>query len=348
MLNNITSPDQIVTSVVGQVSERQVRNTKVLFVSTASPTAYLPSNSCSRFISLKKFEIESNYLKEVSRSVFSGCIKIESVNIYASLITRLPEDVFADLKNLVQVLMKNNKISFLPLDLFKENQNLDEVNFDGNRLTVINTIMPKTLKLLSFKSNICINRKSSESVDSMIEELHQNCKDLGLAKEKTALESRINELEHDLVVQKSDNSKTLKNHEANLTRTLTQKKNCDIKTAELETDFNKIQKEWELISDKMDVNHEPANENMARLIARHNTNHESLRQEDEVKIETLESSFVVHKLIAFLVVTLITILSIGWIVTAILYLRNKKISYRVPDPYYSITMESIADENVYN
>lgn len=338
MQNNITAVDLPVTTIVGNRTAKEVRTTKVLFVSAESSTSYLPTHSCSHFVSLKKFEVESKYLKEISRSVFSECTKVDSVNIYSSMLARLPEDVFADLTNLAFVLMKNNKLSFLPTDLFKENQKLVDVNFDGNRLTVVNTVMPDSVTKLSMKMNICTKSKSpgvpstDEDIKLVIKNLNENCRDLGLARQTTQLEEQIKALEDDITKLKSDNDKTLQKPETNLLATVTQQQNCEIKTARLETDIARMQRSNQLINEELERAHAIDSCN----ISQHDGNQEKLVSNDHDS----------DKFVISLLGILIAVLALGWFATTILYWRSKRISYRIPDYAYTHRLSIMEDEKI--
>lgn len=193
MFNILTRNNVTLSSVAGvHLAEKQISDLEVLYVSSSS-TQYLPIKVCSLFKSLNKFDISTGKIKELSRDVFSECVNVKNIYIFANLISYLPEDVFYDLVNLTSVFMKSNKVTFLPSNVFSMNTKLKSINFDNNKLSIILAKIPKTVTSLSFLTNSCINKThpapGQSSIKSLIAALEQNCGNPGLQKHLDNIQS---------------------------------------------------------------------------------------------------------------------------------------------------------------
>lgn len=203
MTSTFTESNQPVT-VVGGSHASWKRNSQVVLLNVPadSTTSYLPTNLCSRF-SLTKFDVNSKALVEISRSVFTGCTKVERIKIANSQIAWLPEDTFYDLSNLVYLEMVGNKLEILQKNMFPWYIKLKQINLDQNQLAIINTNFPTTLTLLSLKGNVCIDKSFPGEV-STIGKMNSDCQELcthaGFKKAKSALDVKINDLETAMTV----------------------------------------------------------------------------------------------------------------------------------------------------
>lgn len=195
MLSSFNGKDQIVTSSSGNFGYgKSSANVNVLWITADSLTSYLPIKTCSHFTSLSKIDVESKRLKEISRDVFRECSKVRNVYIFNSMISYLPEDVFDDLNNLVYLDMHNNKLLSLPMYLFLFNPKLKEVNFNNNMLAIIDTYLPSYLTLISFKDNICTDKKfpgDYQNVAAFKEHLQTSCSLASMKLHKNETESKM-------------------------------------------------------------------------------------------------------------------------------------------------------------
>lgn len=191
MINSISEP-----------TERGNSNVTVFHVSQNSTTSFLPPKICSDFPKLKSFKVESKDLKEISRNVFDKCEALEFVQIRKSQLFHISEDIFYDLISLEHLDMSNNKLVYLPKSLFLINSELSVINFDNNKLKIISSTFPNKLTSLSFKGNVCIDKKSNGS--NMVElygEINQKCGDSNLFEEIKELKSAIKMLQNNLTAQ---------------------------------------------------------------------------------------------------------------------------------------------------
>lgn len=192
MLNIFSEANQVVTSQNG--IWRKTFPVEVLHVQEESTTSFLPIKSCSFFPSLKKFDVYSPTLKELSRNVFFDCTKVTKVNIHNSLISWLPEDVFSDLVSLVHLEMMENKLDYMPKNIFSKNSKLREVNFNKNQLAIINADFPSSLTLLSLNGNFCIDKRypgDFSNISSMLSDCFQRCTYSGFTNRVNSLEQAV-------------------------------------------------------------------------------------------------------------------------------------------------------------
>lgn len=343
---------------------RNDKKIEALFVSKDSPIMFLPIGTCEFFASLKKIEIESHNLTEISRNVFLSCAAVEVVNIYYSRLTWLPGDVFYELVNLVELRIKKNlMLTYLPANLFAKNSKLDKIVFDSNRLMIIKAKLPTTLSLVSFKE-MCIDKKYSKDKANIREinlDLQNNCQIEGLEKEKLDLESRINVLESKAA--KPQLSETLQQGNASLSSLMIQNDEMKLKIAQLEefqtychemTENLREEESTETLNltDKCVQNLNEANQNLSNLKKSNETLqitvenlenevkrlHEALAQQShekcaEATVLNAQSSSDNHGPKFYLLITgiLIAVLSIGWIITIAVYMRSRSTIYRIPN-----------------
>lgn len=207
---------------------------QVLWIPKDSPISSLPVNICSQFTSLKKFKIETKELKEISRRAFSGCSSVDEILIIGTSLSWLSEDLFNDLINIKSIHMINNQILILPKNLFSENQKLEEIDFSQNRLVIIETTLPSSLKSISFKNNLCVDKSfpgDYSSIDQMVLNLHETCNVTNILDEKSSLKSRIIDLERGLC---NDNSCTSKDADEELSKTQDALQKAEKKVKKLE------------------------------------------------------------------------------------------------------------------
>jgi hypothetical protein len=163
-------------------------NTSVetIYVSSQSDTMYLPSKICTHFPNIKKIDIYAKKLVEITKEIFDGCSKLETVYLRYLNFQNVSADLFSGVPTLQKVMIIDSKIENLPQDLFKNNPNLNFIKFDNNLLKIVDFELTQDqkskLKTFSFLNNPCISKayKSddfrSPKLTSVIDEISTKCR----------------------------------------------------------------------------------------------------------------------------------------------------------------------------
>lgn len=141
---------------VNETIKLAVGNFTVISYHTQS-THYLPIKICSYFTSLRVIDISANNLKEISRSNFENCTKVNVVKIVNSEIIWLNEDVFIDIVELTQLNLTNNQLVFLHHNLLSHNEKLQFIDLSRNRLMIFYMVLPKSVTKFILDEN-CIQQ----------------------------------------------------------------------------------------------------------------------------------------------------------------------------------------------
>lgn len=186
MLNELD--DQTEVTAVSQEHKygKEDNGVETLFVSSQNPTKYLPTNICGHFPNITKFDIYAKSIVEVSKNIFEGCSKLQTIHFKYLNLTTLNADLFSGTPTLQNVMFYDSFLEYLPKDLFKNNENIVSIKFDNNNLKVVELELSETqiskIKDFSFLTNRCISKgyKSSDyrspTLSSVIQELAQECR----------------------------------------------------------------------------------------------------------------------------------------------------------------------------
>lgn len=202
-------------------------NVEVLWIQqSSSTTRFLPIESCTVFTSLKKISVHSTKLEEISRNVFRDCGTVKRLIVSNGRVSNLQENIFFDLLQLKFLTMENNKIEYLPMNLFLKNSELKEINFEDNLISSINANMPRDLRYLTVKGNICADKTCAArdpDFTSCLNEIMRSCLDSIIKDDVDALKNLsadINTLKLNVSQLDAENSALLNDKdqcESNLT-----------------------------------------------------------------------------------------------------------------------------------
>ena len=134
---------------------------EVLFMERTSLSKYLPFGICAYFDNLIELECFGSQVMEITREVFNGCSKLNSMTIQNSKFTSLPTDVFYDLNSLRTLEISSTKLSVLQSGLFDKTQNLLKLDLQKNELAIINVIFPQSVVRIDLRNNLCIDSNFS-------------------------------------------------------------------------------------------------------------------------------------------------------------------------------------------
>ncbi|CRL02948.1 CLUMA_CG016022, isoform A [Clunio marinus] len=133
-------------------------NVKVLLVEENSYTKFLPTKNCFLFVNLIEFNLQAKTLTSLTRSEFLSCKYVVTVRILNSQISYLPEDLFYDLRNLEYLEITGSRLMAFPKNMFAKNTRIETVILDNNKLLSVDSEYPTTVKVLSMKGNICVDK----------------------------------------------------------------------------------------------------------------------------------------------------------------------------------------------
>lgn len=152
----ITSPNQIITSVNGQVG------------------SFYHSQM------VEKLHINSRGLQYMPKGLDQFFPDLEAIWIENSELKVIEQEDFKNFRNLKDLYMVNNKIEKLDSDLFQFNPELRAIQFNANKIKVIgrNILSPLTkLDQADFSNNDCINKFAYEKKEfpELIAEMESKC-----------------------------------------------------------------------------------------------------------------------------------------------------------------------------
>ncbi|KAL7039713.1 hypothetical protein ACKWTF_000079 [Chironomus riparius] len=150
---------------------------EVLFIERTSLTKYLPFGICAYFDNLMELECFGSQVFELTREVFNGCTKLDSMTIQNSKFTSLPTDVFNDLNILRTLEISSTKLSVLQSGLFDKTQNLLKLDLQKNQLAIINVIFPTSVIRIDLKNNLCIDSNFTRPANI----IYQKCSNESIA-----------------------------------------------------------------------------------------------------------------------------------------------------------------------
>lgn len=171
-VENSFAKNMEITSVNGTHRRTKTNSmVDVIFIPSASPTEYLPRNSCDYFNNLIEYECFGVNLLEITRENFKGCTKLNLLLIQNAKFSTISSNVLSDLPNLTLLEIGKTKLSFLPANIFENNQKLIKVDLKENQLAVINAIFPPTVASLLLLKNDCI----SKNFTRVEREIYEKC-----------------------------------------------------------------------------------------------------------------------------------------------------------------------------
>jgi hypothetical protein len=148
-----------ITSVSGRhLTNRSNTDVEVFFAPQRSQVKDVPTGACLVFENLVKFDVNGQYVDDLSRTIFDGCIKVQQVKIMYTKMREFDEKLLYDLVSLESLMISESSLEHLQRDFLKNNRVLKTLDLSYNKLTSISTIIPPSVMNINLYNNPCIDR----------------------------------------------------------------------------------------------------------------------------------------------------------------------------------------------
>ncbi|KAL7013756.1 hypothetical protein ACKWTF_015564 [Chironomus riparius] len=179
----ITKESAVISSVTGDHMVSKDSSDVTGFIAKNNTVHYFPRNIANFYVNIKAIAIFHGRIKEIQQSDVKPFLKLVELNLF------------------------NNNIEVLDDNLFDYNSKLKYVEFSYNRIFYISSKIFDVLKNLVFLKlydNICINKASTDSINStiLINEVKEKCHNFDILN----IESDLQQLENSLVCVNSETS----------------------------------------------------------------------------------------------------------------------------------------------